>query len=238
MQKVSIWVTLGAALAAFVAGFTFANYLNKTQLNNPQPVQSQNDPSSNRSATQTDTLSDDEIDQKLKEAASDPENFAFQKGLGLGLYRYGAVRENENIIEKAIPVLERAYRLNPDDFDILVGLGNAHFDVGYHTKNNESFSTARTYYAKALAKRPSDIEVRTDVGLTYFLMSPPDQVSAVTEFEKALAIDPKHEKTLGFLIQSLDALGKDSSKFRETLKGVNPQNPNIQRSGDAPEGAK
>lgn len=238
MQKVSIWITLGAVLAAFVGGFTFANYLNKTQLNSSQPLQSQTGPSSNGATTQNETLSDEEIDQKLKEAASDPENFAFQKGLGLGLYRYGAVRENNNIIEKAIPVLERAYGLNRDDFDILVGLGNAHFDVGYHTKNNASFSTARTYYAKALAKRPSDVEVRTDVGLTYFLMSPPEQASAVTEFEKALAIDPKHEKTLGFLIQSLDALGKDASKYRERLKGVNPQNPNIPRPGEAPEGAK
>jgi hypothetical protein len=77
MQKVSIWFTLGAVLVAFVGGFTFANYLNKTQLNDPQPLQSQTDPTSNGSATQTDTLSNDEIEQKLKEAAGDPANFAF-----------------------------------------------------------------------------------------------------------------------------------------------------------------
>ncbi len=229
-MRVSIWVTVGSVIAAFVAGFSFANYLNRSQMTGIQSPTSTAPQSSNQQSTQPATLTEEEIEQKLKEAEANSSDFAFQKGLGLGLYRYGAVREDKSIIEKSIPVLERANGINPDDFDVLVGLGNAHFDVGYFGKENARFEKARTYYAKALTKRPGDVEVRTDVALTYYLMTPPEHAAAVTEFEKALAIDPKHEKALGFLIQSLDALGRDATKYRETLRGINPQNPNLQRA--------
>ena len=234
MIRVSIWVATGAAIAAFVAGFSFANYLNRSQMTGVPATTANPTQSSTQQNVQPAVLSNEEIEAKLQEAEANASNFAFQKSLGLGLYRYGAVREDKNIIEKAIPVLERAMGLNSDDFDVLVALGNAHFDVGYFGKDNSSFETARTYYAKALTKRPGDVEVRTDVALTYYLMTPPDHTSAVAEFEKALAIDPKHEKSLGFLIQSLDALGKDAAKFRETLMGINPQNPNLQRASKSP----
>jgi len=238
MKKVSIWVTLGAVLAAFTGGFSFANYLNRGQGAGLQNATANSAPASSQTAQQSDSLSDVEIEQKLKEAEANATNFAFQKGLGLGLYRYGAVRQDKSVIEKAIPVLDRAAGLNPDDFDVLVGLGNAHFDLGYFTKDNASFDKSRTYYTKALDKRPGDVEVRTDVGLTYFLMTPPDHVSAAKEFERALAIDPKHEKSLGFLIQSSNALGRDTTKHRETLRIINPQNPNLQPEASSSEGPK
>lgn len=235
MLRVSIWVTIGAAIAAFVAGFSFANYLNRSQTAGVQAPSANTMQPSSQQNSQPATLSNEEIDEKLREAEANASNFAFQKGLGLGLYRYGAVREDRGIIEKAIPVLERANALNSDDFDVLVGLGNANFDVGYLGKENSSFEKSRTYYHKALAKRPGDVEVRTDVALTYYLMTPPEYASAVAEFEKALAIDPKHEKSLGFLIQSLDALGRDAAKYRETLRSINPQNPNLQSAPKNPE---
>ena len=232
MKKVSIWVALGAVVAAFAGGFSFANYLNRGEVTGIQNGPADSRPPSSQATQQSDALTETEIEQKLQEAQANGSNFAFQKGLGLGLYRYGAVRQDKAVIEKAIPVLERANGLNPDDFDVLVGLGNAHFDVGYFTKDNKSFDRSRSYYARALSKRPGDIEVRTDVGLTFFLMTPPDHESAVLEFERALAIDAKHEKSLGFLIQSLDALGRDTTKYRETLRSINPQNPNLQPAGN------
>lgn len=232
-MKVSIWVVVGAAVAAFAGGFSFANYLNRGQMTGLPATQ----PASDRAIDPTARggfLTEEEIQQKLNEAESDPLNFSFQKGLGLGLYRYGAVREDPSIIAKSVPALERATRLNPDDFDVLVGLGNAYFDLGYFGKENAQFEKARIYYSKALEKRSGDVEVRTDVALTYFLMKPPDHPNAIKEFEKALAIDPKHEKSLGFLIQSLDALGRESGKYRETLRSVNPQNPNLQPAANRP----
>ena len=232
MKKVSIWVTLGSVVAAFAGGFSFANYLNRGQMTGVQSASTGSEGAKGQSSQEPDVLSEDEIEEKLKEAEANASNFAFQKGLGLGLYRYGAVRQDKAIIEKSIPILERAKGLNPDDFDVLVGLGNAHFDVGYFAKDNASFDKSRTYYTKALEKRPGDVEVRADVALTYFLMTPPEHASAVREFERALAIDPKHEKSLGFLIQSLDALGKDATKYRSTLQSINPQNPNLQSAAN------
>ena len=232
MKKVSIWVTLGSVVAAFAGGFSFANYLNRGQMTGVQNVSSGSETAGGQSSQQQDVLSEAEIEEKLQEAEANASNFAFQKGLGLGLYRYGAVRQDKAIIEKSIPILERAKGLNPDDFDVLVGLGNAHFDVGYFAKDNASFDKSRAYYTKALEKRPGDVEVRTDAALTYFLMTPPEHASAVREFERALAIDPKHEKSLGFLIQSLDALGKDATKYRSTLQSINPQNPNLQSAAN------
>lgn len=230
MKKISIWVALGCTVAAFAGGFSFANYLNRGHMTGVQaPALAANQPAGN--TNQQVTLTDEEIEQKLKEAESEPANFAFQKGLGLGLYRYGAVREDKSVIQKAIPVLERAKSLNPDDFDVLVGLGNANFDVGYFGKENLSLERARKYYSDALKKRPGDVEVRTDIGLSYFLMTPPDHSNAIAEFQKALSIDPKHEKSMGFLIQSLEASGKDASKYREALRAINPQNPNLQSPG-------
>ena len=38
MKKVSIWVTLGAVVAAFAGGFSFANYLNRGQMTGVQNV--------------------------------------------------------------------------------------------------------------------------------------------------------------------------------------------------------
>ena len=237
-MRVSIWVTVGAVVAAFVAGFSFANYLNRSQMTGIRSSSVNAGEPSGQSNSEQATLSNEEIEEKLKEAEANASNFTFQKGLGLGLYRYGAVREDAKIIEKAIPVLERAAALNPDDFDVLVGLGNAYFDIGYFGKINASFEKARDYYSRALTKRPGDVEVSTDVALTYYLMTPPDHLSAVAEFEKALSIDPKHEKALGFLIRSLDALGRDSAKYRETLRTINPQNPSLQPAARSTEAAK
>lgn len=227
MKQVSIWVALLVAFVAFAAGFWFANTLNRTQVTTPSPTSStagQTTAFSNP-AEQDLTLTSDEIEAKISEAQQNAGNFAFQKELGLALYRYGAMKEDKAIIERSIPILDRAYKLNGEDLDVLIGIGNAFFDVGYYGKNNVSFEKAREFYSKALIKNPKDVDVRTDVGLTFFLEQPPRYSDAVAEFEKSLAIDKTHEKTLGFMIRSLDALGRDASSYRESLRVINPQNP-------------
>ena len=39
-------------------------------------------------------LSDEEIKQKIAEADKNPENFNYQKNLGIGLYRYATIKQN------------------------------------------------------------------------------------------------------------------------------------------------
>ena len=179
-------------------------------------------------------LSNEEIDSKLAEAEQNAGNFAFQKSLGLGLYRYGAIKQDKTIIEKALPVLVRANSLDPNDFDVIVGLGNTYYDIGYYGKDTSNYLKAREFYAKALAKRPDDIEVRTDLGLTYFLQDPPDYSAAIAEFDKSLAINPKHEKSLSFAALALKNQKKDPAKYSDVLRTVNPKSPTL-REIDTPQ---
>lgn len=225
----SIWVTIIAAIVFFVSGFVLANFLNRNELNalrgeNERLKTAQTDAAKSNAEV---TLSDEEIADKLAEAERNPSNFAFQKSLGLGLYRYGAIKKDKDIIEKAIRVLERAYTVNANDYDLIVSLGHAHYDVGYFGKNNASFERSREFYNKALAKRSDDVDIRTDLGMTYFLQDPPDYGAAFGEFERSLAINPKHEKTLAFAALALKNQNKDFSKLTATLRIVNPNNPTL-----------
>jgi tetratricopeptide (TPR) repeat protein len=80
-----------------------------------------------------------------------------------------------------------------------------------------------------LAVRPSNPDVVVDVGLSYFLQNPPDYEPALREFRRALEIDPNHEKTLQFAIQTLIKQNKSSeaSEYLERLRTVNPRNESI-----------
>lgn len=226
MRSSAVWISLIAGIVCFVAGFSFANYLNRTELSG---LRGENErlKSSQPSDTNQLDLSNEEIEAKLAEAQQNSDNFAFQKSLGLGLYRYGAIKQDKAIIEKALPVLVRAYGLDPDDYDIIVGLGNVYYDIGYFGKDNPSFERSREFYNKALAKRPDDIEVRTDLGLTYFLQEPPDYAAAIAEFEKSLAINPKHEKTLSFAALAMKNQNKDAAKYSDVLRTINPNSPTL-----------
>lgn len=226
MRNRSLWIALIAGIVCFVAGFSFANYLNRSELSGLRGENERLKTAQTSESGQL-NLSDEEIDVKLAEAQQNSGNFNFQKSLGLGLYRYGAIKQDKAIIEKALPVLIRAHDLDASDYDVIVGLGNAYYDIGYFGKDNPSFDRSREFYGKALAKRANDIEVRTDLGLTFFLQDPPDYAAAIAEFERSLAIDPKHEKTLSFAALAMRNQNKDASKYSEVLRTVNPNSPTL-----------
>jgi len=233
MRNSGVWIALIAGIVCFVAGFSFANYLNRSELSGLRGENERLKSNGGSNSNQL-NLSNEEIDAKLAEAEQNAGNFGFQKSLGLGLYRYGAIKQDSTIVEKALPVLVRANTLDPNDYDVIVGLGNAHYDVGYFGKDNPSFARSREFYNKALAIRPDDIEVRTDLGLTYFLQDPPDYQTAVAEFEKSLAINPKHEKTLSFAALALKKQNQDPAKYSNVLRTINPNNPTL-REIDSPQ---
>jgi tetratricopeptide (TPR) repeat protein len=139
------------------------------------------------------------------------------------------MRQSVPVIEKSIPVLERAKGLDPRDADVLTALGNAHFDIGYFNKNNEALGRARGFYESASKARPEDVELITDLGLTYFLQDPPALDQAAAAFERSLSKDPNHEKTLQFYIQTLVKQNKSEKAGEQLakLRAVNPQNASI-----------
>jgi tetratricopeptide (TPR) repeat protein len=216
-------------LAAFVGGFLLANSINRSETERLRSELEAAKASPGPGSSSDSSLSEDEIQAKVAEAERDPQNFQFQKSLGIGLYRYGAIKQDAAVIERAIPILERANRLDPKDADVLTALGNAHFDIGYFNKDNDALARARTSYETALKTRPDDVGLITDLGLTYYLQQPPDLERAAAEFERSLGKDAKHERALQFYVQTLVKQNKfeEASKQLSKLREVNPQNGSI-----------
>jgi tetratricopeptide (TPR) repeat protein len=219
-----LFVITGVAIG-FAIGFLVANSVNRSEING---LRAEID--SLRSSTQTDKneLSDEEIRDKIAEADQNPQNISYQKSLGLALYRYGAIKNNTTIIAEAVRLLERASQLAPNDKDITIGLANAQFDIGYANKDNDSLSKAREAYKKVLSGK-DDADIRTDLGMTYFLQEPPDDENAIAEFKRVLAVDPQNQKALEFIIQSLVRTGNqsDAAKYLEKLRQSHPNDPSL-----------
>jgi len=224
---------IAAALAGLVAGFLLANAVNRNEI---ATLRAEFEQLKKGGATpapansgQTTTLTDEEIDATIQRADQNAGDFQIQRSHGIALYKYGAMKQDVALLEKSIRILDRAAALKPDDYDVTITLGNAHFDIGYFSKNNESLTKAREIYAKGLATRPGDVEVQTDVGLTYFLQTPPDLEGAAREFMKSLEKNPNHEKTLQLMIQTLAKQSKTSeaTEYLERLRKLDPSSPAV-----------
>lgn len=156
-----------------------------------------------------------QVQTAMDAADRSPRDFDAQMTAAATFYQAGAY-------EKAIVYLERALQLKPTSADALTAMGDAKYDIS-------SFVEAAKFYERSLRERPNDANVRTDLGNTYFRRTPPDYDRAISEYRKALDIDPKHEKTL----QNLAAAAlrkKDNATAREALDrlaAVNPANPAI-----------
>jgi Tfp pilus assembly protein PilF len=68
-----------------------------------------------------------------------------------------------------------------------VQLGNLYFDA-------ERYDDAIKWYGDALKLVPDDVNVSTDLGVSYYYSNQPDK--ALTQFDRSLKLDPKHAKTL------------------------------------------
>jgi tetratricopeptide (TPR) repeat protein len=222
------WLSIIAVTVSFLGGFLLANALNRDELNSLRAENERLAKSPSRtSQSQSElALSDEEIREKIAEADRNPKNFAFQKNLGLALYRYAAMKQDAELLAEVGRILTRAFESNRQDSAVAVTLGNIFFDIGYFKKDNGQFQKAREFYRTALEQRPNDADVRTDLGLTYFLTNPPENDAAFNEFQKSLQINQKHEKTLQVLAQLLLSQNKteEAEKYIVRLKDVNSNN--------------
>ncbi len=221
-----------AAVAGLIGGFLFASSINRNEI---ATLRSENEQLKNEGSGNTATpesqssLSNEELTAAIQKADGDQTNFEVQRSVGSAIYRYGAMKQDPVLLERSIKILERAAALRPDDFVVVLTLGNANFDVGYFAKNNDALARARGYYAKALAARPNDVGVITDVGLTYYLQTPPDLDRSIAEFRKALEKDPNHEKSLQYMVETLIKQKKtaEATEYLQKLRTVNPGNRSI-----------
>lgn len=158
-----------------------------------------------------------EIKEKIDKAKSNPKDFVAQVEAAKVYYQ---IERYDGVVE----YLTQANKLKPDDYETIVGLGNAYFDWG-------KYADAEKWYALALTKKTDDTNVRTDFGLTFIFREKPDYDRAITEFMKVLEKDPKHIQALQNLTVAFTKQS-NQSKANETLnrlKETDPQNNSIAR---------
>lgn len=119
--------------------------------------------------------------------------------------------------EQALDFYQKAYKIKPQDYDLLVKLGDTNFDL-------ERYEESERWYQSALKIKPKDPTVRMDLGLTYQLRQGRDLDKAIAEYRQVLGYDARHEKTLQNLTAALIDKG-DKAAARETLKRLEEVNP-------------
>ena len=127
--------------------------------------------------------------------------------------------------EDAAKFFEAASKLKPFETEPMIKAGNAYFD-------GEKYELAEKWYVQALQKNPKDINVRTDLGLTFFLRTPRDIDRAIKEYKTSLETDANHEITLQNLALAYTENGDKEAlvKTLDRLKTVNPNNPVIKKA--------
>jgi cytochrome c-type biogenesis protein CcmH/NrfG len=86
-----------------------------------------------------------------------------------------------------VRVLETAAGASATDPAPRIELGNLYFDA-------ENYSEAIRWYEQALQLDPKNVNVSTDLGVSYYYTNQADR--ALAQFDRSLAVNPSHPKTL------------------------------------------
>jgi tetratricopeptide (TPR) repeat protein len=125
------------------------------------------------------------VDELLQKAEAEPQNFATQM-------RTGDMYARISRFDEAVKFYKRGLILKPADFNANLVLANALFDSG-------KFEEAESYYSKALAINNKDVNARIDLGTTFVERATPDYDRAISEFEKALGLEPNNDAAMYYL---------------------------------------
>jgi cytochrome c-type biogenesis protein CcmH/NrfG len=109
-------------------------------------------------------------------AASTP-----QAAAGSGTSRAAVLDETQ------VNALKSVAQREPSNATPRVQLGNLYFDA-------ERYDEAIKWYGDAIKLAPKDVDVSTDLGVSYYYSNQPDK--ALTQFTHSLSLDPTHGKTL------------------------------------------
>jgi tetratricopeptide (TPR) repeat protein len=152
------------------------------------------------------------VQEAIAQAHNEPNNFDAQLTAAQMFYQIGRYDE-------AMQFLMKANQLKPDHYETIVSLGNTNFDA-------QNYEAAEKWYLAALAKKPDDVNVRTDLGLTFLFRQPPDYDKAIKEFRRSLEKDPNHEQSLQDIVVALTSKGEtaEAHTMLDRLVKVNPQN--------------
>ncbi|MDH3492290.1 MAG: tetratricopeptide repeat protein [Acidobacteriota bacterium] len=210
MNKENVLFGIIGLLAGLIIGFMFANSINQGAiLNSPAGVATQG-PNAPQGAPAASGENLPEVQAAIDTARKEKDNFAAQiKAAEL----YTQIQRYDGAIE----FLTRANQLQPDNYAVIVQLGNANFD-------SNNYLEADKWYSAALEKKPDDVNVRTDLGLTFMFRQTPDFERAIKEFTQSLSVNPKHTQTLQNLTVAYTKTG-NAEKAKETLARLEAEDP-------------
>jgi tetratricopeptide (TPR) repeat protein len=118
-----------------------------------------------------------------------------------------------------IKQLEGLAAQNPKDADVRLKLADFLYD-------QKQYSEAVPWFQQVLELSPKNVDARTDLGTAFFYLGRPKD--ALQEYDKSLAIDPKHEATiLNSIVVNLEGLHDIAAaqKAWDRLDKLNPNHP-------------
>jgi Flp pilus assembly protein TadD len=132
---------------------------------------------------------------------------ALDPAYAAGFANIGRVLVQEGDHTAAVPVLERALRIDPD-------LASAHYFLALALKARGQYDDALGHLRRAAAKFPRDRVVRDQIGRILFLQR--RHREAIGEFEQTLRVDPEDLTAHYNLMLCYRALGDEAAEIRET----------------------
>lgn len=230
INKENVLFCIVGLLFGLIVGFMFANSVNQSAMvPSAQPgIPNSSLPAGHPDLGATNGGMQPEVQGAIDLARREPDNFEAQMKAAEMYYQ---IQRTEGAIE----FLANANKLQPENYEVIVNLGNANFDSG-------KYAEAEKWYSAALAKKQDDVNVRTDLGLTFVFRESPDYDRAIEEFKKSLAVNPNHVQTLQNLtvaytkkndgtnatatlakLETLDGSNPAIAKLREDIQKMSPQ---------------
>ena len=216
MMQGKLFYGVGGLLIGLVLGFFVANSLNRNGAVTASSVSTSNsDLPATGNPNQQGGMQD--VGETLQRAETEPENFVAQMKAGDMYAQIGR-------FDKAIEFYTKGVNLNPQNAPASIVLANAYFDT-------QKFEDAERFYVKALEIDPKNVNARTDLGATFVERPSPDFARAISEFRRALEVDPKSGPALYYLAIAQLRKGdrNESEKTLAELERINPQSELVTR---------
>ena len=181
--------------------------------------------------TEEGRLSVDELRQAIAKAEQDKDNAPLQRNLGIAVFKYSALEQRVDFLPDAVRLMERALpKTSAKDRELNETLGNALFVLARQGQPGR-MPSARQAYQRALQAEPDNAELLVNLGLTYFFDRPTDPAAALSQYTKALKIDPRSEIAIESSIVAWLAL-KQNAKAVEGVHKLRQLNPHNDRLND------
>ena len=112
-----------------------------------------------------------------------------------------------------VKALEAVAAKNSKDPQPRVQLGNIYFDA-------EQFKDAVVWYEQAIAIKPNDADLSTDLGVAYYYLNQPDR--ALSQFDHSLKVDPSTSRRCSTSASSARSASRTSGRGEGVAAGRGP----------------